>query len=331
MSYFEKIWASDEYKDREYGIPWAVNESVKNALKDSIYRIQQDKSHPYWENYTKQVDLKMADIEQNTILSNIDDEFDQDKLVIKYIDIDFEEQDSLGLLGRFYCELYIKEFPDENERESLDNIIKQAKRMKNERECRYHCILATLGGQIVGGIIGDYFAKSNCGVIEFIVVEQSKRQQRIGSGLISNLINFFNTDAQKYSNKSKIDYYFFEVENPNRMITNNLVENCKKRLSFWNKMSADLLEINYVQPPLEKGKSSVDYLFLAICVVNTQLSRDEIKKERIIRFLQEFFMYAFGIEDINNCKEYKKMICELEESGVDTIKITRITEMVVGR
>lgn len=325
LSYFNKIWESGEYPERIYSIPWAINESVRDALRKAVENIRNDSEHPYQKNYLEQVNLDMADVEQNSILSNIDDEFADEEFVLKYTDIDFDNAENLGLFGRFYCELYMREFPDENERESLDNILEQARRMKSSESSSYHCIIATVGSDIVGGIIGDYFPKVNCGAVEFIVVAPDRRHQRIGTGLISNLVNFFNADAQKYIGKSHIDYYFFEVENPDKVTDANAAVKCKERLGFWNKMSAELLQIDYIQPPLEEGKLSVDYLYLAICVIDTKLSRENIDRSRVFGFLREFFAHAFDIKEPENCIEYQQMLKQVESR--EKLDILRISDV----
>lgn len=328
ITYFESIFLRGKYKERVYGIPWAINEYVKDALKKEIRKIQMDEKHPFHEAFMKQIDLDMAGIGQDTILSNIDDEFNGDGVTIKYTEIDFDNRESMGLLGRFYCELYVKEFPDENERESLDNMIKQAKRIGKEKECEYHCIIATMGNEIVGGIIGDYFVKDNSGVIEFVVVSPERRHQRIGTRLVSNLVDFFNADALNHNGKSKIDYYFFEVEDPKKMENETARNICEMRLAFWNKMNSKILGMKYIQPPLEKGKGSVDYLHLAICVINQELNYSGIDKEKVLSFLAEFFKYGFGIEDIKDCVELLKMRDDIEKTKEEKIKIIPISEVL---
>lgn len=258
-------------------------------------------------------------------MGSIDNEFDTSSLAIQYQNIDFETSRDLGLLGRFYCELYIKEFPDENERESLDNIIAQAQRIRRDSGCTYHCIIATLKDKIIGGIIGDYFVGSNSGVIEFIVVSSECRKQRVGANLISSLVDFFHADALQYNKKSSIDYCFFEVENYTKLQQENTKENCISRLNFWKKMSARIMEMDYIQPPLEKGKKAVDYLFLAVCVVNHQLSHTEIGRDILLRFISEYFKYAFDIRDIDSCNEYLQIKIAASEQ---TIAIKSIDEIL---
>ena len=79
-----------------------------------------------------------------------------------HVEIDFNNEEHFRLFHTFYHMIYVEGFPDEDERESLENIIKQARYLANSNRAEYHCGLACVGGQPVGGIIGDYFAEGNC-------------------------------------------------------------------------------------------------------------------------------------------------------------------------
>ena len=76
------------------------------------------------------------------------------------------------LLRRFYAEIYVSEFPDPNERESLENMLAyiQQREAGGYSPNNYHIMIALDGGDPVGCVVADYFAGPNAGVIEYIAV-----------------------------------------------------------------------------------------------------------------------------------------------------------------
>lgn len=133
----------------------------------------------------------------------------------KYLKIDFNNAKHISILDKFYNELYIKEFTDEDEAESLENIKNQSKRIIESNIYNYHCIISILEKEheieIIGGIIGDYFGECNSGVIEFIVVSPNRRKKNVGSTLISTLFDYFNEDAKRKSNNILIQLIFVSL------------------------------------------------------------------------------------------------------------------------
>ena len=90
------------------------------------------------------------------------------------------------LLRHFYHNIYTTEFPDHNERESLENM-EQYLRLKEKGwygKNNYHVLLYLDQGAPVAGSISDYLDKSNVGVIEFLVVSSSLRKCHLGTALL---------------------------------------------------------------------------------------------------------------------------------------------------
>ena len=235
------------------------------------------------------------------------------EIPLKYIKINFNNKDHISILNRFYNELYILEFTNEDERESLENIIKQSQLISKIKECKYYCIIVLYENEIIGGIIADYLCEINCGVIEFIVINKKKRRLHIASNLLSILFNYFNEDAQEFYNDKKkcVDYCFFECENPNK-IDSKIKNNCVDRLHFWNKKNAFKLNFNYYQTSLEEGKKSIDYLYLCILIINESLKMNKsIDKIKVIKFIESYFKYCFN-KDINDNLELIHMKNDLK-------------------
>lgn len=302
IEYLKFVKKNPDYADREYSIPWAVNNKIIDDLKIAIEKDEDLKGY---------VNFDKAMVSQETILNSIDNAFKIDEIEISFTDIDFENQDDLGLLGRFYCELYMREFPDKDERESLENIIEQGKRMHPINECEYHCIIATQGNEIVGGILGDYLAECNSAACEFVVVNSKKRNLHVGTQLINKLIDSCNNDANRYDKKRKtIDYCFFECENPYK-VDPKIKEQCISRLKFWDRKYAKRVDIDYIQTSLEDSKQAIDYLYLCTIVINgDDFSDESISGKHVMKFIECYFKYAFDKKDVIENEEYLKMLKE---------------------
>ena len=308
IEYLKYVKSQAQYSDREYTLAWAVNKKIGEAFKEKIEIIT---------DLADIIRFDKAKISQDSILSSVDDAFKVDEIDITYKDIDFNNIEDLGLLGRFYCELYMIEFPDEDERESLENIIAQGRRMHPIKECEYHCVIATKGNSIVGGILGDYFAECNSSAIEFVVVNSKERGLHIGTHLINRFIDFCNNDANISNSENRsIDYCFFECENPNK-VDESIKDNCIKRLHFWHKKSALRIDFDYIQTSLEESKQAIDYLYLNVIIINQdKFNKKTISKEKLMSFIGCYFKYAFDKVDYENNKEYKIMMNTNEKKEV---------------
>ena len=154
---------------------------------------------------------------------------------IQYIKIDYNNEYHINILEKFYNELYIKEFPNVDEIDSLESIITQLKYSKEIKNYHYYCIISICENIIIGGIIGDYFGDCNSGLIEFIVINPKMRLMYLGSNLISLLIKLFNGDARKYNdNFENIEYCYLECDNPNKVDAHEK-EVCISKRKFWDK------------------------------------------------------------------------------------------------
>jgi hypothetical protein len=123
--------------------------------------------------------------------------------------------DDLDRLSRFYDGLYVAGFPDPNERESLANMKRY---LRLRRECwygsnNYHIILALDGDRAVAASVSDYLAKPNCGVIEFLLVDETVRSTGLGKLVHSATIEAFDADARRIG-RSGVDGVVIELNDP---------------------------------------------------------------------------------------------------------------------
>ena len=264
----------------------------------------------------------MVDIVKMKVNKN-EYKFQKGENPLKYIKIDFSNESHISILYKFYNELFIKEFTNQDEADSLQSIIDQAKKVYKSGEYKYYCIIALKEREIYGGIIGDYFGKCNCGVIEYIVVNPRKRYLHIGTNLINKLINNFNEDAKIYHKYliNHIDYCFFECENPNK-VSSDIKNICISRNHFWNKNNAYKLNFDYYQTSLEEDKNAVECLDLCVIIINDKLKfQKKIKTNKVIEFLECNFKYSFN-KNIDDNIELIKMKNDLK--NIDKILLTKM-------
>ena len=100
-------------------------------------------------------------------------------------EITASEEDFRFLAG-LYDGLYVTEFPDPDERESLANMRAYLK-MKADGwygASSYHILALIEGGAPVALSISDYLASANAGVIEFILTDPARRGGGIGRRML---------------------------------------------------------------------------------------------------------------------------------------------------
>ncbi|MBQ6696706.1 MAG: GNAT family N-acetyltransferase [Lachnospiraceae bacterium] len=245
---------------------------------------------------------------------------------IQYIDVDFHNADDLELLHRFYEEVYVVGFPDEDERESLSNMIEQGLRMSPEGRNIYHCVIAFTEEVIIGGAIGDYFSDCECAAVEFLVVHPDARGKGLSNGVLNRLIASFRADAKR--NGSGLECFYFETENPWKVTIERKLD-CIKRWLALDRLVTGILDWEYVQPPLEEGKNAIDYLSLGIKVFDTEKIYPKVSGEKVQKFLQYYFHWAFKREG-EKLKEGYRLESSLSEKEIEIRGIKELIKQTEG-
>lgn len=223
----------------------------------------------------------------------------------RFVIIDVHDKNDIELLERFYNEVFIKDFTDVNEAESLNNIISQSDRSYKSSGFNTYIVIATdIMGTPIGGGIADYFYDSNSVFIEYVSVKETHRSKGIGKDIVNFIIKYH---SMRVNNKV-LDYIFWETENPDLCECYNIGVIAKKRWKFFHNLGAKRVDMKYIQPALEEGKSPVYHLDLCCVVVNSELPRQYIEYNRVLQALFYFHKYAFNtsLEDKNIA--YEQMI-----------------------
>lgn len=316
---FENIFSDKEYLNRTYYIPWAVNKDIEEEIKKEIRTMIEDNNYEFNEQLKNHICLDDSHVNVDEILDNIDDVFANED--VEYRFIDFNKSSDLVVFSKFYFEIYVNQFPDENERETLENIIRQAKRLEEKKTvCMYHCILLIKNLEVVGGIIGDYFKNINCAAIEFVTISDEHRRRGYATKLINKFIGQCNLNAKNFTDNKKIDFYFFEVEK--KEDTGSIAEReiRSKRLEFWADNSAKILNFKYSQPSLDSTKEVVEGLSLGVRFIERK--EEYLEGDFILEFLREYFVYAFNMSDVNENDTYKELVNRLTGKKIEIKQIS---------
>ncbi|GHU68430.1 hypothetical protein AGMMS49983_21060 [Clostridia bacterium] len=205
---------------------------------------------------------------------------------LEYIEVHKDQKESIDLLIRFYHELFVPSFPNENERESLENILYYIENSSNDFNdlLSRTLIFTDVENRVVAGIIFDYFEEIRAYAIEFIVVDKNFQGKGIASKVNELAVSMI---TEQY--KKELEWLVIEIENPKKVTNGDF-----SYLYFWKKQHMKLVDFEYIQPALSGNKEPVTTLLL--CVKNLRNnSVRTIHKKLIERFVDLYAKHAIGI------------------------------------
>ena len=185
-------------------------------------------------------------------------------------------------LDSFRKKIYEFAFPDPNEVEPFDKI--EGRIFNPESALGTLVVLAIEDGEVYGGLIADWY--SGCRSIEIIYIAVSKEFTRRGLG--SRLLNE-GTRLICDSLGGNIKCVYAEVENPFTAYVPTGSIDPVSRLKFFSTQGARRVPIDYIQPPLEKGKGYANNLFLICFPAFSKCGEDGIATKDLSAFLQSFY------------------------------------------
>jgi GNAT superfamily N-acetyltransferase len=240
---------------------------------------------------------------------------DATSIVTQFKLIEIEDRPTdLRLFSDFYADIYIPEFPNANERESLENMhdYLRLKRTDWYGANNYHILVATVAGRPVGCIIADYLAESNSGVIEFLTVAPPWRHGGIGRALRIEIEKLLAADAGRTC--GALDYVAAEMNDPFRtdLTTDNM--DPVARALLWHSWGYRVIDFDYVQPALSPTQKPVCTLRL-ILRIREGLDRERIAAERLREILASYMRWAMRIEQADQASEFQVMARSLATCG----------------
>ena len=208
----------------------------------------------------------------------------------------YDETADIALLSSFYSGLYIAGFPDANERESLANM-KRYLELKREgwyELNNYHIILALDGDRTVAASVSDYLAKPNCGVIEFLLVDQLVRGTGLGKLVHDATLKAFHADASA-AGQNAVDGVVIELNDPFRVAPQDDNYDPFARALIWDRWGYGRLCFPYVQPALSDDQEPVTCRLLGMKPIAPALQHG-VPSATICDVLEGYLRWAMRIE-----------------------------------
>ena len=225
-----------------------------------------------------------------------------DPAEVRFVDLDATEK-SADLLAQFYGALYTAEFPDPNERESLANMVGYLAH-DGAFGNAYLVTIMLAGERIVGGSVADYFVRSNCGAIEFLVVERSRRRRGFGARLTRHTEERIASAAA--ARARSVQFVMAEINDPlKRSATPDNVDPFE-RVQFWAKLHYRRASFPYVQPPLSDQQAAVTNLLLGVRPIEAP-DAAAMPAATIEAFLRDYLIYAMRIDVPEDTPEFAAM------------------------
>lgn len=183
-------------------------------------------------------------------------------------------------------DLYVKAFPDPNEIQSPEILLRALK-----RESRLWDMIAVVEGDRVLGARHMTLLQSNHPEIgafiagEHVYVDQSERKRGIAKTLIAHTEELMRSWGAKVA--------ISEQNDPNSMSPKLLALDGRsgitthQRIGFWKKRGYEGVDAPYVQPPLEEGKDAVHHLRIGIRRLDPSVP-DSLPTEGYIQMLKAY-------------------------------------------
>jgi GNAT superfamily N-acetyltransferase len=196
-----------------------------------------------------------------------------------------DPEKAMKLFDQCY-DLYVKAFPDPNEIQSPEVLLRALK-----RESRLWDMIAAVEGDRALGARHMTLLQSNHPEIgafiagEHVYVDQSERKRGIAKTLIAHTENLMRSVGAKLA--------ISEQNDPNAMSPQLLALDAqsgittRQRLHFWKNLGYEGIDAPYVQPPLEGGKSAVQHLRIAIRRLDPSVP-DSLPTEGYIQMLKAY-------------------------------------------
>lgn len=220
----------------------------------------------------------------------------------RFLDLSPGRRDA-ELLSKFYETLYVEQFPDPDERESIANMLQYlANRGAGGND--YVVTLLCNGDELVGGSVCDYFVRSNCGAIEFLVVQPRQRRRGLGAALARHVEERMASAAE--ARGRSLELVMAEMNDPfgHGRIADNL--DPFGRLRFWHRLGYRRTEFPYVQPALSAEQAPVTNLLLAARPVR-EPHLTSVDAAQVVAFLRDYLVYAMRFDDPESSAEFRAM------------------------
>lgn len=247
--------------------------------------------------------------------SSVDDPSRRAPAMIRELCVqDGQTRQDLETLATFYHDVYEREFPDPNERESLENMCTylQRKRTGWYGDNNYHVLVAEQDGRSVGLCVSDYSATANAGIIEFLVVTPDARGAGLGRRLLDYTQRLVEADAGKAHASLPVGIAA-EMNDPFR--TDLYADNYDPfdRAALWASWGFNRVDMPYVQPALSADQAPVDSLLLMFKPLHPPVATS-VSGSIVTHLLHDYLVYAMRIEEPAKNVQFAGMAAYLERT-----------------
>jgi GNAT superfamily N-acetyltransferase len=228
----------------------------------------------------------------------------------------------LQQLSSFYQTLYVSEFPDPDERESLGNM-RGYLAHDGANGNAYIVALVYDEATIIGGAVCDYFLRSSCGAIEFLTIAPRARGRGLGAELTRHVERRMTAAAEERDRS--LAFVMAEMNDPFKRPSTPDNLDPFRRLMFWDRLGYRRTCFPYVQPALSAEQSAVANLLLAAKPYSTDRAT-EVASATVTAFLRDYLIYAMRFEDPETSPEFVAMKSFL--SGREVIELGALNSYI---
>jgi len=218
-----------------------------------------------------------------------------------------------GMLAKFYNECMIPSFGMfANELEDLSVWEGNLTRSDDPEKYKLHVLIIrekSAPDVILGGVATEYYPKSGCALMTYIVTSPAARGKGVSRPLIDEVIRTMDADA-KEAGLPACKAIFLETNDDSKVEASADVMAPKVRQQIFEKLGFVLLKFGYVQPPLGVGKEACFNLILG--VYKRDVDKDNSLDSKILfDWIIEFSEELQG-DDYKTDPHFLKMKEELE-------------------
>ena len=219
--------------------------------------------------------------------------------------LDLRDHQRPDLLAAF-TRLYDTTFTDPSERE--DPAEWPDRLWGNDSSTTMHLLIVptTSGIDAAAGLAFEYFPRSSCGLLTYLVVEREWRRTGLARELVTRAATILKKDA--LDSGRTLEALFAETENPALVSPDQSAIPPSERLRAFDRLGARWVDIPYVQPALTSGGTPCRHLLLVAFPLPGSLVGPNPTAATILAFVEELYR-ALEVEDPLNDTDFQAIKC----------------------
>jgi GNAT superfamily N-acetyltransferase len=206
-------------------------------------------------------------------------------------EVDIATERGSELLAAVYDETYVRQFPNPAEREPLSYFVERL-RAKADDGADFFVLLALVDGRPVGASFFNFVRSERVGFLEFIVVDPTQQGRGTGGALLKATERRLH-DASQAICGQPLSLIFAEMDDPFSAESDRTVFNPIDRAVVWSNWGYSLVDVDYVQPPLEVGGSFVECLCLIAKVPSATKNPPSLPRGDLLDAMRAIFETCF--------------------------------------